>query len=290
MTTVNIIEERLAKLPSLALKSGSHPKPPNGNPVGCVMELASWVVGEPWSDHPKCACPVITEIMIRANDRMGDGDEADARRARVLSPLIPVVVGARSTRAIEEKRRYMAANWSLRSAIPRLFRCTQSIASWGNKLAALPEIVDKSGLELAYATLADAREAAWASRSEAWNRLRNGYWKTTDAATAAAAAAAADADATADATTTAAATAAAATATAAAAAAAADADADAVRRIFDAAHKKAKEGGDWNACYMAALPVAREFWGSRRSPFASIRDEIDAEFVELVKQMAAVAA
>ena len=57
-----IIPERLARLPDITLKSGNSAE---NEARMCVMEAVAYVAGEPWSDHPKCACPVITAFMVR---------------------------------------------------------------------------------------------------------------------------------------------------------------------------------------------------------------------------------
>jgi hypothetical protein len=51
-----ILEDRAKLLPSITLKSGAHS--PNDGTAMCAMELAAWIAGEPWSDHPPCVCPV----------------------------------------------------------------------------------------------------------------------------------------------------------------------------------------------------------------------------------------
>ena len=56
----------------------------------CVMQMVSYIADEPWSDHPKCACPVLTRFAIRINDRFDD----DTRQ--LLKPLIPRLVGTRA--------------------------------------------------------------------------------------------------------------------------------------------------------------------------------------------------
>src|ERR1700757_4018269 len=100
-----IIQERLAALESASLKKGAHDA--NNEFQMCVMEAAAYVAGEPWSDEPACACPVITAFMISWNDSLPN----DAERDRLLKPLIPLVVGTRSTEAIQERRSYMALDW-----------------------------------------------------------------------------------------------------------------------------------------------------------------------------------
>ena len=84
--TITVDQDRLARIGEL--HKGSH-SPPNGEFEACVMEAVSYVAGEPWSDAPKCACPVITAFMISWND----GLQSDAERTRLLKPLIPLIVG-----------------------------------------------------------------------------------------------------------------------------------------------------------------------------------------------------
>ena len=59
-----VIEERVAKLAGLSLKSGAH----SPDSTFCVMEAVAFVAGEEWSDHPVCACPVISAFMRAWND------------------------------------------------------------------------------------------------------------------------------------------------------------------------------------------------------------------------------
>jgi len=51
------------------------------------MELASFLAGERWSDHPSCTHPLLAEVARQVNDRT-----TDAGRPR-LAPLIPSVIG-----------------------------------------------------------------------------------------------------------------------------------------------------------------------------------------------------
>jgi len=41
---------------------------------GCVMEAASWLAGERWSDHPKSVHPVIARVARRTNDTLDDDE------------------------------------------------------------------------------------------------------------------------------------------------------------------------------------------------------------------------
>ena len=74
---MEVIQERLVGIASLG--KGSH-SPTDGEM--CVMEAVAYVAGEPWSDAPKCACPVITAFLVSWNDSL----PSDAERDRLLKP------------------------------------------------------------------------------------------------------------------------------------------------------------------------------------------------------------
>src|SRR5580692_10323489 len=100
-----VIEERLAKFKKWSLKSGSH----SPDSTFCVMEAVAYVAGEPWSDHPKCACPVISAFLRSWNDCLPD-DERDI----LLRPLIPRLIGTKVNKKLEQRRATMAAGWLVR--------------------------------------------------------------------------------------------------------------------------------------------------------------------------------
>jgi len=66
------------------LSRGKHRGPRQG---ACFMELASYLAGERWSDHPVCTHPLLAALARDVNDYT-----SDAGRARLL-PLIPSVIG-----------------------------------------------------------------------------------------------------------------------------------------------------------------------------------------------------
>jgi hypothetical protein len=69
-------------LPVLA--RGKHRNPRKG---ACFMELASYLAGERWSDHPACTHPLLASVARLVNDHTSD--EARPR----LAELIPSVIG-----------------------------------------------------------------------------------------------------------------------------------------------------------------------------------------------------
>ncbi|HEX6236747.1 MAG TPA: hypothetical protein VFZ68_06115 [Acidimicrobiales bacterium] len=77
---------RDAHLPDLVpqLSRGKHRSPRKG---ACFMELASYLAGERWSDHPACTHPLLATLARLVNDHT-----SDAERHR-LAGLIPPVIG-----------------------------------------------------------------------------------------------------------------------------------------------------------------------------------------------------
>lgn len=66
------------------LSRGKHRSAKKG---ACFMELAGYLAGEPWSDHPKCTHPVLARLAREVNDHIDDYG-----RQRI-APLIPDVIG-----------------------------------------------------------------------------------------------------------------------------------------------------------------------------------------------------
>ena len=160
-----IIPERLAEIAGLRLKKGSHEKQKNAHEM-CVMELFSYVSGEPWRHTPICACPVITTFLVGWNDTLEDED-----RVRLLRPLIPLIVGTRHNNNLAERRSYMALDWLIRTNLPTWLGMVPALHSHGVSLREMNEISDITGavaagvkVNAALAVAGDAEwEAAWAA-------------------------------------------------------------------------------------------------------------------------------
>ena len=54
---------------TVRLARGKHADPDAGV---CVMELASMLADEPFTDHPQCVCPVIASFLRSYNDVASD--------------------------------------------------------------------------------------------------------------------------------------------------------------------------------------------------------------------------
>jgi hypothetical protein len=66
------------------LSRGKHRSPRKG---ACFMEMASYLAGERWSDHPRCTHPLLASVARLVNDVT-----SDANRGRLVE-LIPSVIG-----------------------------------------------------------------------------------------------------------------------------------------------------------------------------------------------------
>jgi hypothetical protein len=85
------------------LERGSHACPEDGV---CVMELASMLAGEPFTDEPRCVCKIIGRV-LRAYD-----DVVDNRRRQDLYEYASLVVGTSDTDEIEWLRADYCLRWA----------------------------------------------------------------------------------------------------------------------------------------------------------------------------------
>ena len=80
---------RDARVPELIpqLSRGKHRSPRKG---ACFMEMASYLAGERWSDHPACTHPLLATLARLVNDHTTDANRGE------LVELIPSVIGLTS--------------------------------------------------------------------------------------------------------------------------------------------------------------------------------------------------
>ncbi len=158
---------------------------PTGERDMCIMEAVAYMAGEPWSDTPACASPVIAAFLRSWNDALSDED-----RDRLLPAAVwvPRLVGSRGDDATEERRSYLALDWLIRVHTPAWLDLAPNLASHAAAMRALPEVVDMGSAKEARQTVCAAGAAAWAA---AWDAARAAAWAAArDAAGAAARAAA----------------------------------------------------------------------------------------------------
>jgi hypothetical protein len=92
-----------ASYQTIKLCKGKHTSPEDG---ACVMELASMLAGEPFTDHPASACPVIGSFLRSYNDSI------DETRRQSLYAYASKVVGSRAGQRIQEARAERLAEWA----------------------------------------------------------------------------------------------------------------------------------------------------------------------------------
>ena len=150
MTTENLM--------NLTLTHGSHQSREEGT---CLMEAVAFLAGEPHSDRPMCACPILGAYARALNDRMGEGAEGDTLREKHLLPLTTKLVGTRSTPWVERKRALYFADRAVRLFAPKALEAA-GFTKEAAALRALPEIVDEktAARAAAYATAATHDDAA----------------------------------------------------------------------------------------------------------------------------------
>jgi hypothetical protein len=143
-------------LEPLVLESGGHDAPNNGLVHACVMEAVAYVAGEPWSDHPECASPVLGAFLRSWNDSLSDEDR------QMLKPLIPRLVGTKGSAKVEEKRAWMATDWLARECAPAFLRLA-GLTEHAETLEGLAALTTTKRAEKAQPELAAAGDAAGAA-------------------------------------------------------------------------------------------------------------------------------
>jgi hypothetical protein len=88
---------------TIKLSKGKHASPDDG---ACVMELASMLAGEPFSDHPAAVCPVIGSFLRAYNDSIDDDRRQD------LYSYASRVVGSRAAISVQRDRAERLAEWA----------------------------------------------------------------------------------------------------------------------------------------------------------------------------------
>jgi hypothetical protein len=159
---------RTLDLDTLTLTSGGH-DPDDG--AMCTMEAVAYIAGEPWSDHPQCASPVIGAFLRTWNDDSGDEQRQELKR------YIPRLVNSRGTDAQESERSWMALDWLVRVNTPTWLRLA-GLTVQADILASLkPLDVDNCPsilptLEAVRSDAAAAEDAVWvaaeATRDAVW--------------------------------------------------------------------------------------------------------------------------
>lgn len=154
--SANTLHDKLEQITTLA--RGKHDE----GEAMCAMEAVAWLAGEPWSDAPQCASPVIAAFVRSWNDALPDAD-----RVRLLLPLLPDVIGTRTTDADDETRAWMATDWLVRVNVPAWLDLTPSLEAHAAALRALPPIMSSAVARDSQLVITAAWAAAWPAASVA---------------------------------------------------------------------------------------------------------------------------
>jgi hypothetical protein len=183
---MTIIEDRLALLEGLTLKEGKHDSFDDGV---CLLELTSWLAGEPFTDHPQCVDPVLAAFGRSWNDALGDAD-----RDRLLKPFAAKLIGTASTPDVQDARAFMAADWAVRVFTPAWLRLA-GLEENAAELEGLKALASVALCNEAGTAIQRARDSAAAARAAAgdaaWDAAGAAAWDAAGAAARAAAGAAA---------------------------------------------------------------------------------------------------
>jgi hypothetical protein len=254
----------LNRLVNRPLMHGSHESQDAGM---CAMEMVAYIAGEQHSDHPRCACPVLTSFVVAFND----GLRSDEERDRLLRPVLIRLVGTRNP-ALEERRSWMAFDSLVREYTPA-FLDLAGLGTEAERLRSLAEITDSRARSIAIPKLREAQQQAAAAWAAAWAAAGDAAW---DAARGAAGDAAGGAawDAAWDA------------AWGAAWAAAGDAAWDAARgAAWDAAGAAAR-GAAWAAAWDAARGAAWDAaWDAARGALEPTAQRLQQSALALLDRM-----
>src|ERR1051326_4106871 len=139
-------------LEGITLKAGGHSS--RGIASVCAMEAVAWLAGEPHSDQPQCACPVIGAFMRSWNDNIRD----DETRTALLRPLLPALIGTRATKAVELRRSYLALDWLARECAPAWLSLRDDLKVHAVALRGLAPLTDAESCKAAQKALNEARD------------------------------------------------------------------------------------------------------------------------------------
>ena len=147
---------------NFTLKQGSHQSPEDGM---CLMEATAYVAGLPHSDAPSCTSPVLTSIAFRLNDSWDDQER------QLLAPLIPLLIGTRSTHDHDRLRAYAMVDAAIRELAPMVLDAAgwHDLANRMRELAPVVDVVSASAAEAACGEIwEDGRQRAAAGPAAAY--------------------------------------------------------------------------------------------------------------------------
>jgi hypothetical protein len=132
----------------------------------CTMEAVAWLAGEPHSDKPICACPVIGAFIRTWQDKLPDD-----LREELCRDMVPQLVNSRVGEDATDRRAVLVADWCQRVVLPLWCDLVPSLAPDASALRALPEActVEQLAQPSRVAIVDLAKQNAAAARAASWN-------------------------------------------------------------------------------------------------------------------------
>lgn len=145
----------------------THPTPDQGDWQWCMVEVASWMADDPWSDDPANVSPVIAQLCKAVNDTLPDVTRQELKGWLRVAPdgIIDTVDAGKET-----TRKLMCTDWLIRTYLPLWFDAA-GMPDEADELAALPSIVSALDADETIAVVAAAGMAARAVSDYAWADL-----------------------------------------------------------------------------------------------------------------------
>jgi hypothetical protein len=146
---------------TVQLRRGKHTSPARG---ACVIELASMLAGEPFSDHPRTVCPVLAGFLRSYNDLLPERDVDE------LYPYATLVVGTAASGSVRRARARRLLQWADADKTVRRSRLFCRLRTWD--LVVLPAVeaafrMDRDRRRVEVGRLLDELTAMGAPRTDA---------------------------------------------------------------------------------------------------------------------------
>lgn len=150
-------------LDGLILKVGNHETPEQDL---CLLEAVAWFAGREHSDRPVCVSPVLGDYGRKLNDTLPDEPR------QKLVPFIPRLVGTAGIRTADERRRWLARDWIIRTYTPAWLRLA-GLTTEADALAHAVAISDETSLLATMKHLEAARDKADTAMAAARDTARD---------------------------------------------------------------------------------------------------------------------
>lgn len=155
----------------LSLSQGSHTSPSDGM---CIMEMVSYLAGEPWSDTPGCSAPTLSSYSRVINDKAPQyvRDQLQTRVLQLIGTADPDAEVARAEHFAWAAITIFAP-YALRAEGSHA--AAETLASF-DRSAGLPAAA-RAAKEVAYTANYAADAAAWAAATAATDATAGGLAK-----------------------------------------------------------------------------------------------------------------